>query len=738
MKNTDVFYNWNFRAVPNWKLNLRLNAKRVSSFVICGLVAAILGLILPGEWVHGQSLVNPYLPEPDYQIRIAKKRDLIPFSGLPPLVELTELPELEPSDPNQDKTPGARQEIIQLNKRVEVIKNPFLPPKPAFGPLVDKIPDHLRDRLSGRQPNFLQHRRERKKYSGLIAPIQNRLLYKIDPSLQATEKNQTQDDEDQDNSGEQAPGNDLFPATSMETEDLPIENPYMSPYVDPRNAVEVHQSGDPTASYRSLSEQRLFNQEYVFSLSLEEAMHLAIANSPELRGLQADVIINNQEMVRQDANFDFSHFVETLYDSQVNPVGNNLDGAQNTLRNKLWNLETGVRQRNRNGGDLSLSQQFGHLNSNSIFINPNNQATGQLALELNQPLARGAARDINESGIELARIATLNSQAALRTEIQNQLLSIVSTYWNLVLERGKVVQLNRSVERGVTILQLMADRQNIDVLPQQMIRAKAAVARRQSLAAQAAFDALRAQETLMRRLFGEQYQAKATFEIVPITIQPGQVAISDLQTGLEFGIQNRPEVHNAMQEIQTAGVQKRIAENELFPQLDLVFAAFGKGLRDRSNFGRAWSDQFSANEPSFQIGLNYEIPIGNRAARANASQKELEISKLQSQLQTVLNDVTLEIRDQDIVRKQYNQTTGIQLQALELANQELQMIETRRKLLLDGDQIALLYLDDLIQAQERVQQAETAYLQNITSFGISQAAWLKAIGALDQYNVPVN
>jgi len=193
-----------------------------------------------------------------------------------------------------------------------------------------------------------------------------------------------------------------------------------------------------------------------------------------------------------------------------------------------------------------------------------------------------------------------------------------------------------------------------------------------------------------------------------------------------------------MQEIQSAGVQKRIADNELFPQLDLVFAAFGKGLRGSSSFSRAWSDQFSATEPSFQIGLNYEIPIGNRAAQANVSQKELEIDKLQSQLQTVLNDVALEIRDQDIARKQYTQTTGIQLQSLELANQELQMIETRRRLLLDGDQIALLYLDDLIQAQERVQLAETAYLRIVTEFGVSQARWLKAIGALDQYDVPVN
>ncbi len=740
MKNTDVFYNLKFGTLAFRRLELRLFANRVFSFALFGLAVVFLNGAVPCASIQAQNLVNPYLPEPDYQVRIAKKNDLIRFSDLPPLVEANHPPASNSSAQNEKRNRGTKGQATQSKKALDVNRNSFLPSKPAFGPVIERIPGHLEEKLTSGPATFLRQRRPINNYSGLISPIQHRLLYKIDPSIQPDGPTELRSEDSVQDVNDAAPDRDLVPSAStsgpFEGRKLSIENPYSNETASTGSRDSTSPS-DSAASYRSLSEQRLFNQQHVFSLSLDEAMKLAISNSPELQALQADVIINNQEIVRQDANFDFSHFVETLYDSQANPVGSNLDGAQNTLRNKLWNLDTGVRQRNRNGGDLSLSQQFGHLNSNSVFINPNNQATGQLAIELNQPLARGSGRAVNESGIELARIATLTSQAALRTEIQNQLLLIVDAYWNLVLERGRVVQLNRSVERGVAILQLMEDRQNVDVLPQQMIRARAAVARRQSNAAQAAFDALRAQEALMRRLFGKQYQAKATFEIVPLTIQPGQIAISDLQSGLEFGIQNRPEIHSAMQEIQTAGVQKRIADNELFPQLDLVFAAFGKGLRDSSSFSRAWSDQFSANEPSFQVGFNYEIPIGNRAARANASQKELEIDKLQSQLQTVLNDVSLEIRDQDIVRKQYSQTIGIQLQALELANQELQMIETRRRLLLDGDQIALLYLDDLIQAQERVQLAETAYLRNITDFGASQARWLKAIGALDQYNVPV-
>ena len=487
----------------------------------------------------------------------------------------------------------------------------------------------------------------------------------------------------------------------------------------------------------SISSSRMFRCRLAYGLSLHEAIQLAVNNSPELVVLNADVIINQNEIIRQDASFDFSQFVETLYDQQSNPVGNNLDGAQGTLRNKLWNLETGIRKRTRTGGQLSLAQRFGHLESNSIFINPNNQATGNFGVEIQQPLARGSSRIVNESGIELARIATLSSRAELRAGIQEQLLTVISAYWDLILKRGNLSQLSESLQRAEEILRVMENRQSVDVLPQQLVRARAAVARRKAATAQARFQAMLAQENLLRQIFGSQYQFNESFEVLPTNVVPGQLAICDLQSGIRFGIQNRPEIQIAMQDIHSAAVQQRIAINELSPQLDLIFSVFGKGLRGRSSFSGAFADQFASGEPSFQIGLNYELPYRNRAARANATQREIAVAKLQSQLQTVVNDVTLDIREQDIARAQYSETLAIRRQAMDLARQELQTLETRRKLLLDGDQIANLYLDDLIQAQERLQQSELEYLQTITGFGITQANWLKAIGALDQYNLSV-
>lgn len=504
--------------------------------------------------------------------------------------------------------------------------------------------------------------------------------------------------------------------------------------IDYRHAPRGDTHGDFQVAITSV---QLLGTRSAYTLSLEEAMQLAVQNSPELLALNADVIINRQEIIRQDADFDFSHFVETLYDQQSNPVGSNLDGAQGTLRNKVWNLETGFRKRTRTGGQFSLLQRFGHLNSNSSFINPNNQATGNFGVEITQPLARGSTRIVNESGIELARISVNSSQASLRFGIKSQLLKVITAYWDLVQQRGSLAQLNESVQRANTTLVIMEQRQQVDVLPQQLVRARAAVARRQAEAAEARFQAQRLQQVLLRLIFGENYRFQETFEVLPTTISPGTLAIDSFESGLEFALQNRPEVQIAMQDIYSAAVEKRIALNDLNPQLDLIFSVFGKGLRGRSSFRGAFTDQFATGEPSFQLGLNYELPFRNRAARANLTQKEFAIAKLQSELSTVVNDVALDVKEQDILRSQYDQTVAIRKAAMDLARQELRTIETRRQLLLDGNQIASLYLDDLLQAQERLQQAEQAFLRTLTGYGVSQANWLKAIGALDQYNLSI-
>ena len=87
------------------------------------------------------------------------------------------------------------------------------------------------------------------------------------------------------------------------------------------------------------------------------------------------------------------------------------------------------------------------------------------------------------------------------------------------------------------------------------------------------------------------------------------------------------------------------------------------------------------------------------------------MKKLQDEFEAVVADVSLNIRDQAIANQQSTDEASQTAVALQYARAELASIETRRKYLVDGNQVADLYLEDLLQAQERLQLAELALLQ---------------------------
>ena len=107
-----------------------------------------------------------------------------------------------------------------------------------------------------------------------------------------------------------------------------------------------------------------------------------------------------------------------------------------------------------------------------------------------------------------------------------------------------------------------------------------------------------------------------------------------------------------------------------------------------------------------------------------------ELSQLQAQLQATLEAVRLEVE----IAVREVQTTYREMvanyRAMEAAATEVEYITDRWQLSPDADGSASILLDHLLQAQERLSVAESAYLQAQLSYSLSQMAYRKAIGML--------
>lgn len=463
------------------------------------------------------------------------------------------------------------------------------------------------------------------------------------------------------------------------------------------------------------------------SLSLSDALQRALGQAPEIAVLGADVAQRRAALSGEQAAFDWSVFVDSSFDRDNVPVGSTLDGATNRLRQRIWNLQSGLRRRNETGGEFSIYQDFGYRRSNSQFFVPPTQGTSRITAEYTQPLLRMAGEEYNTGQIAIAGSRVEESEARLAAGTEDYLLQVAQAYWNLVLARGDVVLAHQAWARTSEIVDYMQRRRDVDVTGSQFLQARAARASRETVWLDATYEVSRAQELLLRLIYGDAYQHQSEVEIVTTSVPTGTSAATD---GRPCDLEQHPRVRAAQQAILASATAARLAHADLQPRLDLVLSAYSAGLRGRGKFYRAAQDVWTDSEPGFSIGLQFEYPLGNRRATADAQRADAVLQRLQHQFRTVVADVALSIRDRNIAVEKADAVLAQSRRALEIARQDLAQLQTRRSLLLDGSNVASLYLDALLRAQDRLSDAERRVLQSQVALAVAQASRQHACGRL--------
>ena len=117
----------------------------------------------------------------------------------------------------------------------------------------------------------------------------------------------------------------------------------------------------------------------------------------------------------------------------------------------------------------------------------------------------------------------------------------------------------------------------------------------------------------------------------------------DFPDALDTALASRPELSQQLLRIDSAGSAAKVAKVNLLPRLDAVLSGGVQGVG--GDFGSAVDDQFGGNATSYGVGLQLEIPLGNRAARAIRRRAELQRMQAVTQYQALVKQVTQEVSE---------------------------------------------------------------------------------------------
>jgi outer membrane protein TolC len=461
-------------------------------------------------------------------------------------------------------------------------------------------------------------------------------------------------------------------------------------------------------------------------LSLRDAIAQALRQNLDLLIEGYNPQARTQEVTREDAAFDPAAFAELTFSESKTPSATSVGGftAFATSERETLTGNVGLRKRFTLGTQLELSfnNDRTDFNSPAQAVNPSYRT--DLTLSLSQPLLKNFGIEVNETPLRLARGNLTIAQAVLAQRVQAVVVEVEGAYWDLIFTIEDLAARRRSLALAEALVRLNQARVRAGVAaPVEVTQAEATRAARLEEIITGEKAVRDAEDRLKRALNFGLAPDEPDFTIQPTdrpTVIGGPVP---LEESLKAARERRPEILQAQEQVRNQEVSYRFTRNQLLPTLDLVgkIGTNGLGSTFNEDFDRGASGSF----PTVEVGLLFEYPLGNRAARSDAERARLLLEQARTSLRNVDQQVSVEVRE--AVRQVRATLERIEAtrRARELAAEQLRIEERRLEAGVSTTFQVLEFQDDLARAEANESRAATDYRKALAAVDRVTAATLE-------------
>ncbi len=354
------------------------------------------------------------------------------------------------------------------------------------------------------------------------------------------------------------------------------------------------------------------------------------------------------------------------------------------------------------------------------------------------PLLKGFGLGVNLAPLRIAKNNWKIAAATFDQAMQDLVMNIITAYWTLYYYREDVSAKEYALNLAYELLKINQAKVKVGMAaPLTITEAKASIARQEEellVAKNLVHDAEDNLRTIinfkMDILFLPKAFRKVRYYLVP-SEKPRVVDFKmDEADCIERAVNNREAMRIAQLELRNSGENLKIAKNNLFPEVNFLGSLGYEGLG--GNFGNAYDDQYTAQHPSWSLGLEVSFPIFynepvSTFRRAKYEQRQSRLS-LKSTKHQVAMDVRKAIRLVETNRKRIYATR----ETTKLSKEQLEAEQEKYKVGQSTTFKVLQFQDDLATALSREIQA-------LAEWRVSVASLYRSIGRiLEENNIVVD
>ena len=347
----------------------------------------------------------------------------------------------------------------------------------------------------------------------------------------------------------------------------------------------------------------------------------------------------------------------------------------------------------------SISFQFSNsrqsTNSPFLFLSP--ATSGMFRFTIQQEILAGFGFGPNLRYLRIARNNKKISDIAFKDQVIATVTQIENIYWDLVSAYEQTQVNEQSSAFAQQTLENARKQLKLESIPEiDVMRAEAELSRRdQDLTV--ARTSLQLQETLMMNAVTKNL-SDPLLEAMPVIptdrMQANQIhAASEIQELIAQALQHRPELAETDVDLLNRQISRKAARNALLPSLSLVGFYGGSGLAGPLNplcqgctssvpvdFAGALGNTFNNSSPDYYIGLNLNIPIRNRVAKADQYRSELEYRQAELRREQLKKQVRIEVRNAQYALEQTGARVDAARKARDLAQRTFDITKKEQEL----------------------------------------------------------
>ncbi len=482
---------------------------------------------------------------------------------------------------------------------------------------------------------------------------------------------------------------------------------------------------------------------HTLEMSLQDVIANTLKNNVSIAIQNFQSQIRKQEIITQEAEFDPNISLEGNATQERQLSAFSVSNPKTNVNTQSFEL--GFDQKLKLGTQYELKFRNERTETDSFFSKLSPLYSTRFEVNLTQPLLKNFGQDINSSDIYIAK----NNLVISDFEFKNKVIEVISeaenVYWDLVFSREDLKVQQKSVQRAKDLERRVRAQVEVGTLaPLEILQAQSEVASREEAVIQARKLIQDNQDNLKNILNIPFDSPDGMKEIQPLDSPQFLIETPiSLKDSIRTALMKRPDHLSKKKELDSKNILVKFNENQLYPTLDLV-ASFGlNGIAgDRSgipppspftgNFGRSQERTFSGDASTWEGGLLFKYPLGNRAAKSRLSAAKLAAAQLLMDIKDLEKTIVVEVRE---AIRQIN-TDKKRVQAARIARKlEEEKLSAEEKKF----EVGLSTSFSVLEFQTDLAEQQSKELKAIIDFNKSKIKFRKVLATtLEEYNIRMN